>query len=225
MAGHAAESATARKRKVVNSRRLASVLAISARSHWWDVSPDFCPRNVLLLTCLICVIPRGSSEDQVPPFSHCDGALWESEMCSGEGEKDQSTSRPTVLLVDSTFNDLHGVCGCAMREGDGSCSEWPGGDEGKGDLRPYDWVVFGLVERSKFSLRHSRCPLLASKDNHQRQEGGLRVDAMVFTDREIQALVNGSTAEMLEQSPWQRRDHVINIHKAVLPPSSPLLLF
>lgn len=52
--------------------------------------------------------------------SGCDGALWETEACTHgrwhpDTDLDSGRRRPVLLLVDSTFNDVHGLCGCGMR--------------------------------------------------------------------------------------------------------------
>jgi hypothetical protein len=52
-------------------------------------------------------------------ISACDGALWDTEACRRGAQEfsmvREDRRRPVVLLVDSTFNDLHGLCGCGMR--------------------------------------------------------------------------------------------------------------
>ena len=87
-----------------------------------------------------------------------------------------------VLLVDSTFGDVHCLCGCnPQREQDGTfCTDppAPGAWRNDTDLRPFDWVVFGLVKRPGLPLRHLRCPFVG----HERR---LLVRTAIFTDREL----------------------------------------
>ena len=62
---------------------------------------------------LRCLLPRAQQ------ISACDGALWDTEACRRGAQEfsmvREDRRRPVVLLVDSTFNDLHGLCGCGMR--------------------------------------------------------------------------------------------------------------
>jgi hypothetical protein len=88
--------------------------------------------------------------------------------------------RPVILLVDSTFGDVNGLCGCTdQRIAAGLyCTEPTLAEPEISDLRPMDWVVFGLVSRKEFDLRHSRCPFIGN-------ETEVKIDAVVFTDREL----------------------------------------
>ena len=137
----------------------------------------------------------------MPALSACDGALWGSPQCSPEcvsaaGGSPAQPRRPVVLLVDSTFNDVHGLCGCGMRRGRGPCVPWDAAREAEGtDLRQFDWVVFGLVDRPDFDLRHFLCPFMAPLSDNATMAPGdhavdgeqrlLEVDAVVVTDREL----------------------------------------
>ena len=88
--------------------------------------------------------------------------------------------KPVILLVDSTFGDVYGTCGCTAerRESGSYCTEPTHASTSPSDLRPIDWVVFGLVSRRQFTLRHSRCPFIGN-------ETSVTVHAVVLTDREL----------------------------------------
>jgi hypothetical protein len=202
-----------------------------------------------------------------------------------------------VLLVDSTFNDLHGMCGCGMRyfqahepltfplslisdcgvrghtlwpwkppgqrharshcpcvpvrarhvtlavssrrHGPGPCVLWDASREAEGtDLRQFDWVVFGLVDRPEFDLRHVRCPFLSAAPNHTRHAaaepkgeagegiGGeaiaddadvreLEIDAIVVTDRELAYDLDRAATQAILRAPWTRGLDRLSFHHAV----------
>lgn len=63
----------------------------------------------------------GGSQGCSVPYTECDGALWMTPQCMGHGTGMGSSAlakiggRPVVLLLDSTFNELTGLCECKGR--------------------------------------------------------------------------------------------------------------
>ena len=118
---------------------------------------------------------------------------------------------------------------CARRHGPGACVSWDATREAQGtDLRQFDWVVFGLVDRPEFDLRHVRCPFLSGAPNHTRTAAGVRqggagvgiggdgrpaaddavrelqVDAIVVTDRELAYDLDRAAVHAILRTPWTR---------------------
>ena len=110
----------------------------------------------------------------------CDATPATAEFRQSEQGSIDNDEIPVVLLVDSTFGDVSGLCGCTpQRRGAGlSCTEPAAAPAAASDLRPFDWVVFGLVPRPEFRLRHARCPFVGN-------ETEVTAHAVILTDREL----------------------------------------
>ena len=79
---------------------------------------------VLLSASAATAVSAAAAEESTPqrdcvvPFTECDGALAGSQQCSERdvvargGGMGNGKERPAVLLLDSTFNELTGICDC-----------------------------------------------------------------------------------------------------------------
>jgi hypothetical protein len=88
-----------------------------------------------------------------PPYTACDGALWGTpactdhwhrgdhcsiEICSGQDKPESTEERkPAILLVDTTFNALHGTCGCGVPAQPELCEPWDPAAAGSCPLFPH----------------------------------------------------------------------------------------
>ena len=114
------------------------------------------------------------------------------------------------------------------RHGPGACVTWDPSREAEGtDLRQFDWVVFGLVDRPEFDLRHMRCPFLSGRKESRAQDASLQangrvsiaggghgntsidgkshvleIDAMIVTDRELMYELDPSALSRILRAPW-----------------------
>lgn len=108
-------------------------------------------------------------------------------------------------------------------------------------MRQFDWVVFGLVDRHEFDLRHFRCPFLSAHPDiledsiaaHEGSEGDaggarvgrvLQIDAVIVTDRELMYDLDRGALQTILSKPWTREldslsfDHAIIVAWVLEPP-------
>jgi hypothetical protein len=215
----------------------------------WTTSHHVQTVLAILSLFALCISCNENSENSecIVNFTACDGALWRQQ---GVGTKESTTTcvlsskiqedrRHALLLLDATFSDLQGTCECRHWRRQASLTSENEENLYKKsvvsestDLRPFDWVVFGLVDRAEFTLHHSRC-LLASRHQTTRgrcSEHGSRaqsgdgegymkpglIDAILITDREItHSLVVGDLQKRMRAvhcADWNN----LNVSKSVV---------